>query len=403
MIQRILQILNKYFNFIVYYLLIVIGLIATSWIIWARFIRTRTIRDIPDALLTEYRFWILLYICCIYLFSSTYLVIALIRTKQKKQNYIITTLVDIIYKPFIALDHLIKYNSFMKNKYRNFMYKRITSLKKLTLDQFISIILFCQIIPRMILIIFLFVDTFYFHKLEIFYKVVLIGMIPFIFRYIKHSFKDLKTYLIEELSLIYEEITMFDLAYSDPTIEWERTEDNEYHNRDITIKEFVEFKTKQIIYGKPSTNYLAEPLAFEEIYISYRKINNKIDIDLNEEDSQNIKKQYNETMPKILDYSTVVEMLSIAMNKRTITWCRIVIFTGYLICWSYILIISYKHFPVDFQLTKYFLNNFKEYLSNENNPFIEVFSRSKNVNVITPEDLKKLLKTIIQNIKNSFI
>ena len=58
--------MNKIFNLLSYYILLLLGLIGTSWIIWSRFIRERTIRNIPDELLTEYRVWILLYLCCIY-------------------------------------------------------------------------------------------------------------------------------------------------------------------------------------------------------------------------------------------------------------------------------------------------------------------------------------------------
>jgi hypothetical protein len=59
--------MTKIYNLLSYYILLLLGLITTSWIIWSRFIRNRIIRKIPDVLLTEYRFWILLYICCLYL------------------------------------------------------------------------------------------------------------------------------------------------------------------------------------------------------------------------------------------------------------------------------------------------------------------------------------------------
>lgn len=39
---------------IIYYNTIISGLIITSWILWARFLRERIIRDVPDALFTNY-------------------------------------------------------------------------------------------------------------------------------------------------------------------------------------------------------------------------------------------------------------------------------------------------------------------------------------------------------------
>ena len=109
--------LNKIFkiiNLIIYFILLFGGLIGTSWIIWARFIRQRTIRDIPDYLLTEYRFWLLLYICLIYLYSIKSLL------KEPSSHIIyqeINKISNYIWKPLITLDHAIKYNSFCKDYY----------------------------------------------------------------------------------------------------------------------------------------------------------------------------------------------------------------------------------------------------------------------------------------------
>ena len=174
--------MNKIFNLLSYYILLLLGLIGTSWIIWSRFIRERTIRNIPDELLTEYRVWILLYLCCIYfIIIKNYI-------KESKSNTILTTISETIHtyfwKPLITLDHFIKYNIYCKNYYYIFM----TKFMKLWVTIFTihgkSIIISLYIIPRIILIAFLILDTFYFNKLEIFYKVVLIGILPFTFKYI---------------------------------------------------------------------------------------------------------------------------------------------------------------------------------------------------------------------------
>ena len=74
----------------------------------------------------------------------------------------------------------------------------------------------------------------------------------------------------------------------------------------------------------------------------------------------------------------------------------------YLICWSFILSISYFHFPIEFHGAKYLLNNFADYLSQENNPFAELHWGSRN-NLSTLQDVKNLLLTIIYNIKNKFL
>ena len=84
--------MNKKSNIIFYYLLVSLGLIITSWIIWSRFIRERTIRNIPDELFTEIRFWILLYICLIYFYVVKTLI------KEPKPNIYISILSSLLNK-----------------------------------------------------------------------------------------------------------------------------------------------------------------------------------------------------------------------------------------------------------------------------------------------------------------
>lgn len=88
--------INQIVNLIIYYILLVFGLIITSWTIWSHFLRTRTIRDIPDIFFTEYRFWILLYICCIYLYVVKNL------AKPKESNIILLELSEMLFKPLLC-------------------------------------------------------------------------------------------------------------------------------------------------------------------------------------------------------------------------------------------------------------------------------------------------------------
>ena len=152
----------KIFNIIIYYFLLLNALIYVSWMIWARFIRERTIREIPDYLLTEYRFWILLYICAIYLYMIKSLI------KPSKENIIPPEIVDYIYRPLTLLDRVFKYNRFIISYYNKKSQKIVNFLNKLSNKKIILFIFAMRIIPRVILSLFLLFDTFYFHKLEIF-------------------------------------------------------------------------------------------------------------------------------------------------------------------------------------------------------------------------------------------
>ena len=162
------KIINTYIKTIWYYILLLLGLAATSWIIWSRFLRERTIREIPE-LLTEYRFWFLMYLCSLYL----YIIKSLL--KPNNTNELLIKIIDTLYKPLYILDHLIKYNKFLKDVYLKYMTKFIELLTKLNNQQLLIISIIFQIIPRLILITFLTQDVFYYNKIELFYKVILIG------------------------------------------------------------------------------------------------------------------------------------------------------------------------------------------------------------------------------------
>jgi hypothetical protein len=202
--------MNSIIKLFMYYILILLGLIITSWIIWSRFIRARILRDIPDALFTEYRFWILFYICCIYLYVIKTILI------PKKESLVFTEILDIIYKPLKTLDHTIKYNKYIKIYYYKICFNILTFITNIVKVKykFVLIFVFCmQILPRIILVIFLLVDTFYYHKLEYFYKVVLIGLLPFIFNYLKYCLKDIYEQWILNLENSYIGVRIFEENY----------------------------------------------------------------------------------------------------------------------------------------------------------------------------------------------
>lgn len=109
--------MKKILKLFFYYILIILGLFIISWIIWSRFIGQRTIRDIPDELFNEFRFWILLYVCVIYII----IIINLIKPSKVIPGY--KEIIEIIYKPLTTLDEAIKYNKFMKESYDKLMFK----------------------------------------------------------------------------------------------------------------------------------------------------------------------------------------------------------------------------------------------------------------------------------------
>ena len=197
----------KFIQILSYYFLLFLGLVGTSWIIWVRFIRERTIRNIPDEFFTKYRFWILIYICVIYIYVIKNYI------KENKSNFILSNIINLIWKPLTLLDHTIKYNKYTIKYYHIIIRYIITYIDDQTNNWRIGCIIIFHVIPRIILVVFLLADTFYFHKLEIFYKIILIGLLPLTFRYIEYSLKDIYHHWIEELSKEYNKVIIFEKGF----------------------------------------------------------------------------------------------------------------------------------------------------------------------------------------------
>ena len=354
------KIINTYIKTIWYYILLLLGLAATSWIIWSRFLRERTIREIPE-LLTEYRFWFLMYLCSLYL----YIIKSLL--KPNNTNELLIKIIDTLYKPLYILDHLIKYNKFLKDVYLKYMTKFIELLTKLNNQQLLIISIIFQIIPRLILITFLTQDVFYYNKIELFYKVILIGLLPFIYKYVKYSIKDFKEFYISSLENSYEFVTFFDKAYMDPSIEWESNNSNNLHNKDVSIKEYINFKINKEITNYPDTDYAFTVYMREHIYKEYQLIHNTKEI--NDNDLVNLRKDFNTLTPKIILISLFLERYSNINENNIIKYSKIIIFLTYLICWSFVLIISYCHYPIELLMFKLFIINFLLYLCIAEEPF----------------------------------
>lgn len=384
------------FNTITYYFALLGSLIYISWIIWARFIRKRTIREIPDFLLTEYRFWILLYICAIYL----YLIKSLI--KPKKENIIPPEIIDLIYRPLTLLDRVFKYNKYINSYYNNKSQQIVAKLNEFSNKKITIFIFALRIIPRIILALFLLMDTFYFHKLEIFYKVILIGLLPFVYRYLKHSIKDLYNYWIEELEKIYKFVLVFEEGYR-YTFSPDREPKLKYHYEKISIKEFINLQYEtEVEYCLDNINYtyVGEPYPHDHVVQTYKKnIYNNPAAKLIAEDYENISKLWNELYPLIMKLKLFLNRIKILEDEPLIKYSRVLIYSIYFICWSYILSTSYYTYPIALPMFIIFVENLALYLQiYDLDPFSMLIQHSVNQNLITPENVWYLIKSIVNKI-----
>jgi hypothetical protein len=404
--------MKQYLNLFLYYLTILIGLGLTSWLIYTRFIRARVIRDIPDLNLTEIRFWVLFYLCCIYIFIIKSLL------KKKPTNVALQEIINFIYKPLVNFDHSLKYN----NKIKPYFYKLMSNLSsRLNLlygKHVYLIIIFMQIIPRIILVIFLVLDTFYFHKLEIFYKVVLIGLVPLIFRYIKYTLKDMQERWLKDLEEKYVSVHFYEKGFSSAFVENFKKKKRDvnakqqptaqYHDITVTVREASEILYEQSIEEfELNYEYETSPLCHDNVYFEIIKKKYKPEIIeltkadcflLEHEDYTNLKELYESLMPMIINLKICLAIFSVINERKSLHVMRILTFSLYFICWSYILIISYRNTPIPLNMGLNYLINFLAYLGTADNPFAELHWGSLNINMLTWVTIKFLFKILLKKI-----
>src|ERR1700754_1982988 len=148
-------------------ILAIIGLIILTILIYMRFLRPRTSKSLPLEIDIFY-FIVLIYICLIFL----YIIISLIR--DRSQSSIIEKIIDWLFTPILKLDVFVRNIPFIKNHYFRILNRLIpnsTDPEKI-FDKVKTFYIIFWIIPRIIIVVVLFVDVFIFHQLHYKYMVI---------------------------------------------------------------------------------------------------------------------------------------------------------------------------------------------------------------------------------------
>ena len=286
---------------------------------WYRFIRQRLPKDIPFHL-TEYGCILLIYICCIYL-----LVITLLITEFKTKNDTLGLIIDYIYKPLKVLDEAIKTKLiYYHNKVIAFCVKSKYEAHRIY-DEGNHVIIYysLNIFPRLILVTVLFFDIFYFGKIVYLYKIILLGLLPLLYKYIIYSLKYAKEYYITQFELIVAKVMIPDpenFGFS-------------FHS----LREFLDLEINSIVLNdnKPSGTALPNSSYLEQC-IADRTID-KI---------KEIEDKFQQSLDFIGLISVHLEIFDLKHNYNNRIRCmKIGIFSTYLICWSYVLFISLPLLP----------------------------------------------------------
>ena len=174
-------------------LLALIGLGIFAAYFWMRFLRTRTVKELPLHLSIE-GFFILLYI----VFIFTYIIISLLFIKSS--NPIIEKILDIIFIPLKELDKSFKNIPIVKKYHETFLTKIFPLLEYLINKTDLFFIIF-WILPRLLLLFVLGLDVFIFAKFEYRYKFIFIGLLLLFNRCFKYSLKNTKDQIYQDIKI----------------------------------------------------------------------------------------------------------------------------------------------------------------------------------------------------------
>ncbi len=298
-----------------------LGLFMFSYYIWLRFIRVRLPKDIPFNL-TIIGFFLLVYICCIYL----YIIISLCSKDNELKESKLLKIAYYFFLPLKTLDKSIKRNKVIKPMYERIIdYFVIFLDKKITFDAYsIWVYYLCQIFilyPRYILLSVLLIDVFYFNRLEYIYFLIPLSAIFLLRRYIKYSIK----LYIEEYTEIAKSLAdgMITNCILPKDLEEEDYDPDSAVFR--TIDEFIDTQVHNLSY------YYKE---YHELYLfTLKKGEYALLKDQGEPYCRNM-------INNVIRLSIFLRKWSIIEDYYKFDWIRVIIFSLYLLCWSYILILS---------------------------------------------------------------
>jgi hypothetical protein len=111
-----------------------------------------------------------------------------------------------------------------------------------------------------------------------------------------------------------------------------------YHDKIVTVKKYMEIQFEEI-----GIKYVGTPIANEKAVYAYRKAKyGDENAKLSADDYEYLKEEFYNKMPELIDLYTFIEFYSFAINEnKGIKWAKVIIFSGYLICWTYIIYKSY--------------------------------------------------------------
>jgi hypothetical protein len=356
-----------------------IGLTLIIWFVSARFILHRLPKHIPFDL-HLIRFIILLFICLLF----AWIIKKILYPREPSEiSQIFLNYIYKLYKPLYVLDETLRSNKAFKrfivltSKPLPYFISAVESFIVLTLLPYFTffksfsagLFLYLMVFfaPRLFLLVLLINDIFYYNCISFFYTYAYVGLIPLLAKYYIYVIRHLKEEYIEYLDELY---------YVDE--KQIRVYEGYPNKKSMSIRKFVELKS--YCYTGTDEEILDMTRCVCRFQLALFNKHNKQDV--TEEESIAWKKDFYDLIPPLVyiarfldSYDHTLERyadkLSEYRAKRLyIIWVSVAVYSGYLICWGYILLVSLSTFHL-LNFETVFLENFQDVIDPFSNDMIK--------------------------------
>jgi hypothetical protein len=202
------------YNFVISFFIFIVF----SILFWNRYIRVKTPYKIP------YQFNAVIYLFLVMSLCLTFYY--LICNFLGKQN---NTIITILYNKIIIFDKYIKTSSFYEILLKNYFVIFFEKTSKVK-----HIYIYMEILPRIILLSVLLAETFYYNYIDFFLNILVIAIIPLLFKYLIFSFKD---NLSQSIAIIDKQAEIFYIFPQGPQMMSSKTLIDYLIKNDITLRD----------------------------------------------------------------------------------------------------------------------------------------------------------------------
>jgi hypothetical protein len=291
-------------------------LILTSFIfiIWFRYIRERLPRDIPFNL-SLIGFIIIVCVCLGYIYTVYKYI------NPPKDNNTFTLIIEVkkyLYKPLEILIDFLQHNKFTKKNFSKFFLLSVEKVKEMN---YLKAYIFINIFPRVILLSVFIIDIFYFNSIKYFYKIIIIGILIIIEKMIIHIYR-------------YKMNTNIEFVDRNAEIWCDNYVANERISI-ITAKEYVPAEAMRILNNLEPLEY-SPSLTVDYIKELKKQSGIPLERPVNLDGNMSI-------MRGCLSLSVLLYRITYLYDQIAIKfkYVNILISLLYVICWVYILIVSF--------------------------------------------------------------